>query len=83
MQGVSDSDQDDPADRCRRALPADQVEPIERAEHAGRGCRGHCRQKRAIEHRQPQLLGPYADPSGNERQKGDADEHTANAAQRI
>src|SRR5438270_10547466 len=42
--GVSDRDQDQPADRRRGALPADLVEAVERAEYPGGRRRTHSRQ---------------------------------------
>src|SRR4051794_29225907 len=82
-RGISHPHQDQAADRGYGALPADLVETVERTQHTAWGRGTHGRKERAVEHSQPQLVRGYADPTRKERQRGNGDEHTADAAHRI
>ena len=83
IEHEGDADENRPGDRVDAALPADEIEPVQRAEHADRRRRAHRREQGAVEHRQPEVLLADPEPSAKERQYGDGDNHSADAADDV
>ncbi len=70
-------------DRVGRALPADEVEAVERAQHPAGRRRPHGRKQGAVEHRRNQILVGDPDLVGEERQQQDRQRHSAKPADHV
>ncbi len=82
-RGESGSGEQCAGDRRYRPGPAEQIEAVERPQHAARGRRAHRRQQGAVKHRQPQIFLADADPCGDQREESDGDDHPQHAAQHV